>query len=171
MVGRIEHVFGLLNDAGVRYLVVGGVAVVLHGHLRTTADLDLVLELEPENVRAAIAVLAADGYRPRAPVRFEDFADPATRRSWIEDKNLEVFSLWHADIPGFEIDLFASVPFDFSTVYVRRIDVPVGRTHAPVIALDDLIELKRAAGRNRDLDDVQALLALGGGGEDGPHHP
>ena len=161
----------LLNDAGVRSLVVGGVAVVLHGHLRTTADLDLVLELEPENVRAAIAVLAGEGYRPRAPVLIEDFADPATRRSWIEEKNLEVFSLWHPDRPGCEIDLFVTEPFDFSTVYARRIDVRIERARAPVIALDDLIALKRAAGRNRDLEDVQALLALGVGGEDGPHNP
>lgn len=167
MVGRIEHVLELLNDAGVRYLVVGGVAVVLHGHLRTTADLDLVLDLAPDNVRAAVAALAVNGFRPRAPVKLEDFADPATRRSWIDEKNLEVFSLWHPDIPGFEVDLFVTVPFDFNSVYGRKIELPIERTIAPVIGLADLIELKQAAGRHRDLEDVKALQVLSKDGTDG----
>ena len=167
MVGRIERVLELLNDAGVRYLVVGGVAVVLHGHLRTTADLDLVLDLEPGNVRAAVSALAASGFRPRAPVELMDFAESATRRSWIEDKHLEVFSLWHPDIPGFEVDLFVTEPFDFPAVYARRIDLPIERTSAPVIGLSDLIKLKQAAGRQRDLDDVRALRALSEDGTDG----
>ena len=166
MVGRIERVLELLNDAGVRYLVVGGVAVVLHGHLRTTADLDLALDLEPGNVGLAVGALAASGFQPRAPVNIEDFADPTTRRGWIDDKNLEVFSLWHPDIPGYEVDLFVTVPFDFNAVYDRRIDLPIDRTIAPVIGLADLIELKRAAGRVRDLEDVGALLALAEGGTD-----
>ncbi len=167
MVGRIEHVLELLNNAGVRYLVVGGVAVVLHGHLRTTADLDLVLDLQPDNVRAAVAALAVNGFRPRAPVKLEDFADPATRRSWIDEKNLEVFSLWHPDIPGFEVDLFVTVPFDFNSVYGRKIELPIERTIAPVIGLADLIELKQAAGRHRDLEDVKALQVLSKDGTDG----
>jgi len=50
MAQRFEPVLKGLSDAGVRYLVVGGVAVVLHGHLRTTGDLDLVVELSPENL-------------------------------------------------------------------------------------------------------------------------
>ena len=167
MVGRIEHVLELLNDAGVRYLVVGGVAVVLHGHLRTTADLDLVLDLQPDNVQAAVAALAVNGFRPRAPVKLEDFADPATRRSWIDEKNLEVFSLWHPDIPGFEVDLFVTVPFDFNSVYGRKIELPIERTIAPVIGLADLIELKQAAGRHRDLEDVKVLQVLSKDGTDG----
>lgn len=68
MVGDNERALQALNSAGVRYLVVGGVAVVLHGHLRTTADLDLVVQLERENVLKAVRALAGLGYRPRAPV-------------------------------------------------------------------------------------------------------
>jgi predicted nucleotidyltransferase len=58
MPGPIEHVLAALNDAGVRYLIVGGVAVVLHGHLRATADLDLVVRLEDDNARRAVEALA-----------------------------------------------------------------------------------------------------------------
>jgi len=59
MIGEIEAVLDALNRARVRYLVVGGVAVVLHGYLRTTADLDLVIDLAPDNALQAVKALTA----------------------------------------------------------------------------------------------------------------
>lgn len=156
----IEEVLGALNDAGVRYLVVGGVAVVLHGHLRTTADLDLVVSLEPANVRRAIAAVTALGYRPRAPVPAEQFADPQARASWIADKGLTVFSFWRNRTPVLELDLFVREPFDFEHAWARRETVPLDATTATVVALQDLIALKRTAGRPQDLADIEALVAI-----------
>lgn len=75
----LDLVFQALQAASVRYLVVGGVAVVLHGHPRFTADLDLVVALEPGNARAAVEALAGLGYRPRPPVDGRLFADSAAR--------------------------------------------------------------------------------------------
>ena len=63
----VETILGALNRARVRYLVVGGLAVVAHGYVRFTADLDLVLDPERESLRRAIYALTALGYRPRAP--------------------------------------------------------------------------------------------------------
>lgn len=74
MVGRIEHVLQSLGQAKVRFLVVGGVAVVLQGHLRTTLDLDLVVQLDPENLGAALRTLGDLGFRPQAPVALDSFA-------------------------------------------------------------------------------------------------
>lgn len=146
-----------LARANVRFLVVGGVAVVLHGHPRMTADLDLVVDLEPGNASAALELLANYGYRPRAPVPIAQFADAATRRSWIEDKGLTVFSLWSPKAPATEIDLFVEEPFDFTEAYARAEFVTLGDVSVPVLALRDLIELKRAAGRAKDLADIEAL--------------
>ena len=160
MVTSIETVLQALNTAGVRYLVVGGVAVVLHGHLRTTGDLDLVVQLEPTNLLRALQSLKEIGFRSRVPVALEDLADPATRKSWIEEKNMMVFSLWHPDLTAFEVDLFVQEPFNFDEVWERRIDVTLDRTFAPVIGLEDLINLKQEAGRPRDLEDVDALKTL-----------
>ncbi len=111
--GDLHRIFDVLTQAGVRYLVVGGVAVVLHGHPRLTADLDLVVGLEPDNVRAAIRALATLGYRARAPVDPESLADPAARRSWIEEKGMTVFSLFSPAMPASEVDLFVEEPFPF----------------------------------------------------------
>ena len=169
MVGEIEAVVSALNLAGVRYLIVGGVAVVLHGHLRTTADLDLVIHLERENVHKAMTALGGLGYRPRAPVPADSFADPNLREQWIREKGLTVFSLWSPAQPTLELDLFVSEPFDFLSTHSRALRVPLERTHASVIALSDLILMKERAGRPRDLEDLAALRALTsseGSGED-----
>lgn len=161
-----EQVLAALNAGQVRYLVVGGVAVVLHGHLRTTADLDLVLSLVPDNVRRALEALGGLGFRPRAPVPAEEFADPAARDRWADEKGMTVFSLWSARVPGIEVDLFVREPFDFEPAFGRAARVTLDTTSATVVSLQDLVAMKRAAGRPLDLADVAALEAIAakGGG-------
>lgn len=172
MQGPIEAVLSALERADVRYLVVGGVAVVLHGHLRTTADLDLVVQLQPGNVDRAVSALASVGLRPRAPVPFSTFTDPTSRRRLIDEKNVTVFSLWNPEQPGFEVDLFAEEPFDFDSVYARAVRVRLDEVEVSVIGIDDLIENKSRVARPRDLEDVIALRALRSARDDpgGPTH-
>ena len=76
-----QPLFRALNASGTRYVVVGGVAVVLHGHARLTADVDLILDLERNAAGRAMEALAALGLRPRVPVNLEDFADERIRAS------------------------------------------------------------------------------------------
>ena len=155
-----------LNAADVRYLIVGGLAVVAHGHVRFTADLDLVLDMAPENLHAAMGALDGLGYRPRAPVPIRDYADPSKREEWIRAKGLTVFSLWSAAHAATEVDLFVTSPFaDFAAAYARaaRREISSGIA-APFVSLDDLVALKRAAGRPQDLADVEQLLAIRGDG-------
>ncbi|MEO8035318.1 MAG: DUF6036 family nucleotidyltransferase [Acidobacteriota bacterium] len=160
VIGEIERLLIQLTEAGVRYLVVGGVAVVLHGYLRATADLDLVIDLSPGNVATAIDVLGRLGFHPRAPVELGAFSDAEERANWIEEKNLQVFSVWHPEIPGFELDLFVKLPFNFDEVYARATIARLGNTDVTVASIDDLVEMKRKAGRPRDQEDIEALLAL-----------
>jgi hypothetical protein len=158
--GDLERIFGVLEAANVRYLVVGGVAVVLHGHPRFTADLDIVLDLRPDNARLAILALDGLGYRPRAPVAALSFADESTRTSWVEDKGMVVFSMWSPQQPATEIDLFVRAPFDFDVVFARAVQADLGSTRVSVLGLGDLLDLKRAAARPKDLEDVRALEAI-----------
>ncbi len=160
MVGEIESILDALNRAGVRYLVVGGVAVVLHGYLRTTADLDLIIQLDRDNVLRAIHALQDHHYRPRAPIAAEKFAEQDVREQWIREKGLAVFTLWSPAHPTLEIDLFVSEPFNFDAVYARALRVPLEKTDATVIALEDLVALKRGVGRPRDIEDIAALESL-----------
>ena len=78
-----------------------------------------------------------------------------------------VFPLYSDRDPLLGIDIFVEEPFDFDTVYARAIRVPLDRTTAVVIALDDLIQMKEAAARPRDIEDVKALKALREKREDG----
>jgi hypothetical protein len=158
--GDLHRIFAALEDAGVRYLVVGGVAVVLHGHPRLTADLDLVLALDRANVEAAAEALRDLGYRPRAPVAIEDLADASRRRAWIDEKGLTVLSLASAEFPLTEVDLFATEPFSFDDAYARALRVSISGVRVTAASIGDLIALKRAAGRPKDLADVEALEAI-----------
>lgn len=155
--GDLERIFGALSRSGARYLVVGGVAVVLHGHPRFTADLDLVVALDPDNLRAAIAALSGLGYRPRAPVSLDDLLDPKIRAQWIEEKSLPVLSLWSEELPVTEVDIFVAEPFPFAAAFERALSADLGRVRIPVASLADLIALKRQAARPKDLEDVRAL--------------
>lgn len=156
------RVFSALNDAGVDYVVVGGVAVVLQGHARLTVDLDLIVDLAAEPASRAIDVLLGLGFLPRLPVDAHDFADQAVRLQWVRERNLQVFSLYHPDDPLQEVDLFASHPIPFDELAAAADVVDLGGVRVPVAAIPHLVALKRAAGRPRDLEDVDALLRLEG---------
>jgi hypothetical protein len=158
--GDLLRVFRALEATGSRYLVVGGVAVVLHGYPRFTADLDLVVALDPENARRSLEALGSLGFRPRAPVAMLDFADAATRESWVVDKGLLVFSLWNPAMPLTEVDLFVREPFPFEAAFARATRIELDGSEIFVASIDDLIELKRAAARPKDLEDIRALQAL-----------
>jgi hypothetical protein len=154
----VEAVVRALNDAGARYLIAGGLAVVAHGVVRFTADVDIVLDLQEENLRRAIPALASLGYRPRAPVEFGEFADAGARSRWAVEKGMMVFSVFSPAASATEVDLFLGPPFDFDEVFRRRATFEVAPgLSAPFVGLSDLVEMKRRAGRKQDLSDAEQL--------------
>ena len=155
-----EPVFSALNGAGVRYVVVGGLAVVLHGHPRLTADVDIVLDLEPVSARKAMEALKAIGLKARAPVDPTAFADPLQRESWIADKGMMVFNLYCPGVPLLSLDLFVRDPIPFEQLWSRSKTIDLGGAKIQVASIDDLIAMKRAAARPQDLLDIEALEAL-----------
>lgn len=157
----LEAVFRALNEADVRYLVVGGVAVNVHGYQRATQDLDLVVELERENVLAAVRALAGLAYRPVLPVDAERLADPAIRREWHERRNVEVFSMTSDIHRETTVDLFVNEPFPFAPALEAAFVTELAPgLRVPVVALDTLIRMKAEVDRPRDQDDVQHLRWL-----------
>ena len=160
ILGRYAQIFAALDDADVRYVIVGGLAVVLHGHARLTVDLDLVLDLATGPSVRAVAALSDLGLRPRLPVTAADFADATIRQSWIVDRNLQVFSLHDPDDPRREVDLFAEAPLPFEDLYAASDLVDIGDMSVRVASIEDLIVMKVAAGRPQDLADVEALRGL-----------
>lgn len=152
---------GALNAAGVRYLIVGGLAVNAHGYQRTTVDVDLVIQLQQANLLTGLKVLGGLGYAPRIPVPAELFADPAIRESWRTEKGMLVFQL-HSDLHRTTpIDVFVYEPFDFDVEYGAAVSEPVAPgVDARIIRLETLLEMKRTANRLKDLADLDALQKI-----------
>ncbi|OGI46873.1 MAG: hypothetical protein A2637_06040 [Candidatus Muproteobacteria bacterium RIFCSPHIGHO2_01_FULL_65_16] len=158
-------VFQLLNEAKVRYVVVGGIATILHGYVRATADVDLVVDLHAEEVKKAVRALTAYGFKPRAPVDPMQFADTAQRARWIEEKGMEVFSFFHPDHAEQTVDLFARHPIPFEPLWSRSVLMNLGGVEVRVCSIDDLIEMKRLSGRQKDLADIEQLARIKGYGK------
>jgi len=155
-----EPLFKALNDSGVRYVVVGGLAVVLHGHARMTVDVDLVVDLDKDQALGAIDTLVGIGLRPRVPVNPRDFADPAIRATWVRDRGMQVFSMHDPSNPMRVVDLFVDHPVPFEELWSRSNEFELRDTTVRVASIPDLIRMKRLAGRPQDQADIEKLDAI-----------
>lgn len=156
-VDDVRTIFRALNDAEVRYLIVGGLAVVAHGHVRFTQDIDLVIQLERENVLRAMNAFTAIGYRPLIPVDAAQFADETLRQQWRNEKGMIVFQMLNPHRESTRIDIFVAEPFIFEEEFERANRHNWGDLQAPVLRIDALIAMKEAAARPQDLADAALL--------------
>jgi predicted nucleotidyltransferase len=133
-------------------------AVIAHGYMRMTMDVDLVIDLEHDNLLRALHALEKVGYKPRLPVAMEQFADIETRERWINEKRMLVFPLWNpADEDGMVVDLFVKCPFDFSEEYAKAKWMELDGQKVPFVGLDCLLAMKKEASRPKDLADIECL--------------
>lgn len=133
----------LLNANGVDYLVVGGYAVGLHGYPRATVDLDVWIRSEPDNARRVMDALLAFG-----------FDVPALEsRLFINPLSIVRFGL-----PPFRIEIMTSIDgVRYEDCRRNALVFDIDGLPLPVISLADLKVNKRAAGRNKDLADLDQL--------------
>jgi hypothetical protein len=155
-----EPLFTALNDAAIRYVVVGGLAVVLHGHARLTVDVDLVIDLDEEHARRTIDTLVQLGLQPRVPVNPIDFANRSIREGWIRDRGMQVFSMIDPSNPMRVVDLFVDHPLPFEELWSRSVKLELQNTTTRIASIPDLIRLKRMAGRPQDKADIAQLEAI-----------
>ena len=134
-----------LNNNSVRYILVGGYSVILHGYSRTTGDMDLWVERTAENYK-------------RIKQAFNEFGMPVfdmTEENFLEHPVWDVFTF---GTPPVAIDLMISMKgFNFSEIYERAIFFKEDGLAIRVIHKNDLIALKKKAGRSKDLDDLENL--------------
>ncbi len=152
-----EALVAALGNAGVRYLVAGGLAVNAHGYLRFTRDVDVVVQLVPDNIQRAFSALTALGYRPLVPVTALQFADGALREGWIREKGMQVLQFWsdaHRETP---VDVFVREPFVFDEEYEHALVKLLGSVAVRFVAIPALIRMKEEAGRPQDRIDIEHL--------------
>jgi predicted nucleotidyltransferase len=153
-------VFKELNELGIDYLVVGGLAANLHGIPRMTYDIDLMILLESDNIRRLVSKLIQWGYKPKIPIDPQDLADESKRNSWIQDKGMKAFNFYSESLPIGEIDVIIDSPIPYETLKARAVGIQVQEVRIPIVSIHDLIELKLRAGRKQDLSDVEYLKII-----------
>ena len=154
------ELFRALEEEKVRYLLVGGVAVNLHGAERLTMDVDLMLALDAENLRRFLAVAKRLTLKPVLPVTLEQFCDAKTVGSWVRDKRMLAFQLRSPDARAPSVDILVKPVVPFEPAYGRRATMRVEEVPIDVAAAEDLIALKSGTGRLIDRSDIQALHRL-----------
>ena len=144
-----SDVLDRLERDGIRYAVISGVAVVLHGHVRPIADLDVVIDPAPGEADRALRAFAGCGFVPSLPLPLSMLT--VLRMFDHEQREVDVFARYH-------------VPFD--QLWADSRHVRVGDGVARVVSLEHLLRAKRINGRPHDLSDIAGLLALEARGQD-----
>jgi len=155
-----QEVFEALQRNRVRYLIVGGVAINLHGIPRMTYDLDLMIALDEENIRRAWKSLTDAGFSPRVPIKESDLVDRTRRMELKEKKNMLVASFIQGAREFHVVDIFIENPIDFDICYAHKLLVSAGGIDLPVIDIQYLIAMKKLSNRKQDIDDMASLNQL-----------
>ena len=145
-------------DQKIKYLVVGGLAVNLHGVPRLTYDLDVVVSLDEKNLLKICEVMERLDFKPRLPVGVLDLADPEKLKMWINEKNMKAFSFIHKKDAFKVFDIVIDHPLDFKKAYKARYKCKTSSSiQIPVVSMEDLILMKKISGREKDESDIQML--------------
>jgi hypothetical protein len=141
----------------IKYLIVGGVAINLYGVPRMTQDLDIIISMEPDNIRQMNQTLHKLGYVPRLPVEADDLADPQKVKSWIEERNLTAFSYYHQDEIYKVIDIILNHPLSFGEAFAKKIIRQASGIEVYLASVADIIKMKQGTGRDQDESDIKML--------------
>lgn len=150
----LHEVASSLDEAGVPYAVAGGYAVALHGAVRGTVDVDLVLRFRKADFLAAESALRALGLSPRLPVAAAEVFD--FREEYVKNRNLVAWTFVDSRDPSRLVDVV--ITHDLAQMKATRIKL--GRHSVSVLSIPDLIAMKKEAGRPQDLEDIRALERL-----------
>ncbi|MHB1325237.1 MAG: nucleotidyl transferase AbiEii/AbiGii toxin family protein [Thermoleophilia bacterium] len=157
-----EEILRMLQKHGVRYLILGGAAVNLHGVPRMTADLDITIDLSDNNVEALVEAMAEAGMKASLPLDPRSLSDSEQRGEWRHEKHLEAltFQSTSSGSPYREVDIVIEPPLDFEEMYTARTRLIIDDLRVDLVSLSHLIEIKSNLGREQDLADVTALKKI-----------
>jgi hypothetical protein len=154
MITQFRKLLGVLNSGGIEYIVIGGVAAVLHGSARVTYDLDVLYRRHPDNLARIIEAL-----RPYNP--YLRGAVPGLPFLWDVETLRRGLNFTLQTAIG-AIDLLAEVPGGgtYELAWTHSLEVRIQDVPVRVVSLEKLIELKRAAGRPKDFESIAELESL-----------
>lgn len=153
----LEKVCAALREADVRYAIAGGYAVALHGAVRGTIGVDVVLHWTKRTLAKAEAALNGVGLVSQLPVSARDVF--AFRDEYVRNRNLTTWNFYNPDDPSEQVGIV--ITYDLTGKQgkrLKRVTLPSGPVQ--VLSLKDLIGMKRASGRPQDIEDIRALERL-----------
>lgn len=150
----VEKVCQSLAAHGVRYALVGGYAVALHGAVRGTVDIDVVIDWTLKALRKTESALNSLGLVSRLPLSADDVF--AFRDEYVKNRNLIA---WNFHNPA-DISQQVDVVITYDLTGKRRYRVQTASGPLFLLAKEDLLDMKKASGRPQDLADVAALERL-----------
>lgn len=154
------QLFEELYNRKVKYLLCGGLATNLYGLQRMTADIDLIIDLEENNLKAFKLVMENLNYKASIPVDIVELANSEKLQYYKTQKNLIAYSYFNLKKEFVQVDVITEFPYHFNEMWGRKkVDTAMG-FELNVIELNDLIEMKTQAGRDQDLTDVEYLKRL-----------
>ncbi len=154
-----EEIFRAFQEQKVKYVLVGGIAVNLLGAMRSTVDLDILVDMSDENLRKVVGILKEQGYKPKQPVDPMKIADKKTREGWIKEKHMKAFNFYKEDELK-EVDIVLESPVSFEEAQKSAVAVKVDDLQLPVISMDNLIKMKKKTGRAIDDLDIEELTKI-----------
>ena len=154
------QILSTLSDANIDYVLVGGLAVTLHGYQRLTMDVDVVLALEDENLAKFIDCAKRANLKPVLPISIDSLRDAALIDQWHREKGMLAFGLRGPDAMATAIDVLVRPLVSFDNLKRNAVIKRVGPLSIPVASIDDLITLKTGTGRSKDTLDVEELRKI-----------
>jgi predicted nucleotidyltransferase len=151
-----EAILRVLAGHSVEFVVVGGVAVQAYGYIRPTQDLDIIPRPDLLNLSRLGEALAELGARLHKTARPVDITDPHI----LKRAALVPLITVYGRLDVMNIESTAGTPAGYSELRERAIEVDLGAMEVAVAGLDDLIRMKKTAGREQDRIDIGALTAL-----------
>ena len=152
--------FTLLNGTGIRYVVTGGLAALLHGVDHLTPDVALAVDSSTDAPASLMNVLTECGYKPVASGNFMDIAQEVTRSQWMRERGMKVFSLWDQQGRRPVVDLTLDSPVAFDELYDRSTLVHFRGTPLRIASIEHLIRMKQRVPRPKDPADTARLRDL-----------
>ena len=155
--------FGLLKmlaEAKVEFVLVGGLAVALHGYQRVTMDVDVALAMDEGNLQRFLSAAKAADLRPTIPVSLDTLAQPELIEQWTREKGMLAFSLRGAETMATVLDVLIKPVIPFTDLQRDATMVAVGAITISVASIEHLIAMKTGTGRSKDLIDVEELQKI-----------
>jgi hypothetical protein len=146
-----------LSDEQVQYVLVGGLAVQLHGFLRSTFDIDLVLAMNDENLSRFIAVAQRYGLVPVIPVPIDSLRNASLIEQWHREKGMLAFALREPHIGGSVVDVLVRSDVPYDRLAANAVAGELFGRKVWIASIDDLLIMKRIANRPKDQLDIAAL--------------